>query len=320
MLSTTQLTYVSAPLALRYMAQAFRPRLGWNNQRGFPELHLVWRGAQMDPSKATYIGRLAGVTDGADDHGLSVLLPHVLGFRLLMAVLTHPSWPLPIWRALQVRNRLLLHRPLPASGSVDLAVSVGGWRVQDKGIEVDLHTVLSQHADCIWESVVTFYYRGRFGPSTAHGNVEGAPSASVSVSDPVVETALGRLNGEGRWRFGALTGDYNGIHQWDGYARRFGFAAAFSHPQRAAALCLLHLPPTVPAPQRLDLWIKGPAYYGSDLVLRHSPRACSSGCDFGLWTAEEPRPSLIGSWDSPSGELCADSGTLSDAAAKSLGV
>jgi len=93
--------------------------------------------------------------------------------------------------------------------------------------------------------------------------VEGAPQAPVSVSDPFVEAALGRLNGEGRWRFGALTGDYNGIHQWDGYARRFGFAAASTHPQRAVALCLSHLPTPASGPQQLDLWIRGPAYYGS---------------------------------------------------------
>jgi hypothetical protein len=297
------------------MLQAFRPTPGWDSKRGFPDLRLVWRGVLLEPCTANHVGLLAGVATSPDDDRLAVLLPHVVGFRLLMATLTHPSWPIPIWRALQARNRLLLHRPLRLGGHFDLAVDVSGWRVRDKGIEVDLRTALEQDGALSWESIVTFYYRGRYGTATAHGNADGAPLVAAVVADRCVTTALGRMNGEGRWEFGALTGDYNGIHQWNWYSRRFGFAAAFSHPQRAAALCLLHLPPIVPAPQRLDLWIKGPAYYGSDLVLRHSLRACSSGCDFGLWTAEDPRPSLIGSWDSPSGELCADSGTLSDAAA-----
>jgi hypothetical protein len=96
-----------------------------------------------------------------------------------------------------------------------------------------------------------------------------------------------------------LTGDYNGLHQWDAYARRFGFGAAFAHPQRIAAQCLARMAPLAElAPQRLDLWIKGPVFYGCEAVLRESTHAAGDGSDFALWVEANARPALIGSWQS----------------------
>jgi hypothetical protein len=159
-------TYVAPPSAWLYMLKAFRPSSGWNPDRGFPDLNLVWRGYRIEPEAISFLQRISGVQDGCSQELLFLLVPHVTGFRLPMAMLTHPLWPLPIWRALQVRNRLLLHRPLKAGDAGDLVTGVAGWRVLEKGIEVDLHTRLQQGDDFAWESVVTFYYRGRFGSPT----------------------------------------------------------------------------------------------------------------------------------------------------------
>ncbi len=60
----------------------------------------------------------------------------------------------------------------------------------------------------------------------------------------------------------------NGIHQWDAYARRLGFDAAFAHSQRLVAQALAHLPPLNSEAQGLDLWIEGPVAYGSQATLR----------------------------------------------------
>jgi hypothetical protein len=212
-----------------------------------------------------------------------------------MAMLTHPSWPLPIWRALQVRNRLSMYRPLSVDETADLGVQVGGWRVLDKGIEVDLNVRLQQRDACAWESVVTFYYRGRFGSPLEQGAARGAAPMSPAVDQLSVEAAQWHIDGAHRWRFGALTGDYNGIHQWNWYARYLGFAAAFAHPQRVAAECLAHLPLSGFPPRQLDLWIKGPAYYGSEVIERYSPVPDGEGQDFALWIAGDERPALVGS-------------------------
>jgi hypothetical protein len=295
-MSTHAEAYAAAPSALRYMLQACLPSPGWDAKRGFPDLRITWAGYRIE---AETIRSLAHATDtevGPLVDKLLVLLPHVTGFRLLMAMLTHSAWPLPIWRALQVRNRLLLHRPFQAGERFDLITHVAGWRVLEKGIEVDLHTRLHQGIECAWESVVTFYYRGRYGASVEHGAALGAAPTTPTVGNQDTTTAHDCIEGTDRWCFGALTGDYNGIHQWDWYARQFGFPAAFAHPQRVAARCLANLPPSAPIPQQLDLWIKGPVFYGRELVQRQSTPAANERQDFGLWIAGDARPALVGSW------------------------
>jgi hypothetical protein len=109
-----------------------------------------------------------------------------------MAMLTHPSWPIPIWRALQVRNRLLLHRPIELGEQFDLVADVSGWRILEKGIEVDLRTRLQKGGEIHWESVVTFYYQGPYGPVLDHGEAVGAPTVSPKIDD--------RAEPHARWR------------------------------------------------------------------------------------------------------------------------
>jgi hypothetical protein len=127
----------------------------------------------------------------------------------------------------------------------------------------------------------------------------GAPPASPRVDDHNQEAAQWNVDGDHRGRFGALTGDYNGIHQWDGYARRLGFRKAFAHPQRLAAQCLARLPAPDGLPMQLDLWIKGTVFYGSGVVLSHAPRAAADGQDFALTLAGDERPALAGSLCKP---------------------
>jgi hypothetical protein len=181
------------------MPRAFRPSSGWNHDRGFPDLNSTWRGYHIEPQVTQFLRIISGVQDHPSQELLSLLFPHVTGFRLLMTILTHPLWPLPIWGALQVRNRLLMRRLLEAGDTGDLIARVAGWRVLEKGIEVDLHTQFQQGDDCAWESVVTFYYRGRFGSPTQHGTGLGAAPISPVIDDHSTNTEEWCINGSDRW-------------------------------------------------------------------------------------------------------------------------
>ena len=294
-------TYSAAPSALRFMLRACRRPSGWHIDRAFPDLRLTWRGFRIDANVMRKLRRNIGDEDPKAEQQYSVLVPHILGFRLLMAMVSHPAWPLPVWNALQVRNRLLLHRPLQPGATFDLVTRVAAWRVIEKGIEVDLHTRLQHGDECAWESVVTFYYRGRFGSPAECGAALGAAPDSPVVDNRDANRAQWRIDGRRRWRFGVLTGDYNGIHQSNWYARRLGFPAAFAHSQRIAAQCLAHLPSLGEVPQQLDLWIKGPVFYGCDVTQRHAMRATCDGHDFALCVADDERPALVGSWRKTAG-------------------
>jgi len=295
-MTTPLITYTMAPSALGYMLQAFMPSRGWHVDEGFPELHAAWTNFRIETKALVEIQGVAGSGNRLSAGKLALLAPHVMGFRLLMAVLTHRGWPLPIWSALQVRNRLTLHRSLRDGEALPLTARMAAWRVLDKGLEVDLQTSLGPSGACAWESVVTFYYRGRFGQPAEHGSALGAALLAPNIGEHYLRSGEWHVNRDNRWGFGALTGDYNGIHQWDWYARCFGFRGAFAHPQRVIAQCLAHLPAQDAGKPQLDLWIRGPAYYGTKVALRQSVQAIDGGCDFALYVEGEARPALLGIW------------------------
>ena len=83
------------------MARAALPSRRLAAGGDLPQIVARWIGFRIHP------GRLAAFHDATasrQDDGISILYPHVLGFRLQMVLLTHPAFPLPIWNALQIRN------------------------------------------------------------------------------------------------------------------------------------------------------------------------------------------------------------------------
>lgn len=274
------------PAPLAYMLRALRPSRGLREGGGFPPLRAIWRGMRIDQRELDAFLRLTGLKA---DQGLPMLYPHVVSFPLLMAMLTCPAFPLPIWSALQIRNHLLQHRPLSGSEALDVEIHVAGQRILDKGAEVDLHTAVNSQSGLLWESLNTFYFRGRFGATV--------PLSALAQAPSVGDAMLARWrtqSGVGR-QFGRLTGDYNGIHLSDWYARLFGFRRAFHHPQLVLGQCMAHLPsPDATCPQRLDAWLKGPVFYDWDVALHASKEA--NGMAFALIPDGDARPAMLGRW------------------------
>ncbi len=276
------------PSALAFMLNALRPSPGLRSAGCFPPIIVRWRKHRVDRSQLLDFLQLTGLRA---DASLPMIYPHVFGFRLQMVVLTHPTFPIPIWRALQIRNHLVQHRSIPLDSALDLETCVAGQRILEKGAEVDLRTTVSVGAERMWESLNTFYYRGRFGrPETA-----STLSNSPQIPTPIV--AQWHLPSGVGWRFARMTGDYNGIHRWHWYARLSGFQQAFFHPQMVAGQCMSHLPaPDPEKPQRLDLWLKGPVYFNSVVSLRAA--TVENVTAFALTLRGDERPVILGRWGS----------------------
>lgn len=271
-------SYTHVPSALAFMLRVARPRAG----RGVPPPIVVrWQGARIAPRRlATYRAAI-----GRPDEGeISVLYPHVLGFPLHMALLTHRAYPLPIWRALQIRNVLRRLRTIDPTARFDVETRVAAHRPVEKGLEVDLETRFASGGECVWESTTTYFYRGRF--EGAPMDAEAAPPVAM---DPAAESFA--LPAHGGFGFARLTGDFNGLHWAKPYARRFGYRTAFLHPQRAAGLCMARLRAPASVAQQLRLWIKGPMFYGAKVRMHRAGAAC-----FGLSVGDDPRMALVGEW------------------------
>lgn len=279
-------SYRQAPSAPKFMARAFRRSRGLAARATIPRIEVEWNGWRLEPAQLDAFRRSTGL--GADE-GMPLLFPHVAGFRLQMALLTHPAYPLPVWTVLQVRNRLVRHVHVDPGEKLDLRTCVGEQRIVERGIEVDLISRAMRGPACCWEGRTTFFHRGRFGQADPAGHTVALPDLSRAA--PVARFGMPARSG---WGFGRLTGDYNGIHCWNWYARRLGFRGAFAHSQRVAGMCLARLPAPGTQAQTLDLWIKGPVFYGAEVVLNAAN--VQDGLGFGLSLQGDSRSALIGHW------------------------
>ena len=282
MTGDVELSFRRRPSSLRYMLRAMMPvrrELTLN-----PQFVATWRHHRVDrPALASFLA-ITGLPDGPD---LPLLYPHVFGFRLAMAVLTHPAFPVPIWGVLQTRNALVQHSAIPVESAMDIEARVLAGRATAKGAEFDLGTTVHVGSALAWESVVTFFARGRFGAPGSESPITRSPTEFGSVA------AEWTPRNAGHWRVGGFTGDYNGIHLWDAYARRLGFPRALFHPPRVLGECLSRLPgaPLRGGPQRLDAWLKGPVPHGTPVRLRATRG--TNPTTFALF-AESDRPCIVG--------------------------
>lgn len=277
-----QTVYHARPSVPGFMFSAFLPSPGLAKTGGFPDMDFRWLGHRLESRQAADFAALTGL---APTGLYSVLHPQTTAFALKMALLTHRAFPEPIWRNLQIRNHLLLRRPIPIEASLDLRLRIAAWRVLEKGVEIDLHLSAALGTEVAWESLDTFYIRGRYGAA-------GAPSPWAEAPAPGDGTiATWTMPSDGRLAYGRLTGDYNGIHLADGYARLFGFAGAFFHPQRVLGQVAAHLKgPGPDKPQRFDAWLKGPVPYGASVKLVGGTEA------FALLVGDAAKPAILGAW------------------------
>jgi len=279
------LSYEAPPATWRFMLGALVPSPGL--ARGARRIAARWQGHRPDASALDVLARATGL---ATRPALPIIYPYAVGFRLHMAVLTHPRYPLPIWGALQVRNRIIQHRPIPSDSALDIETLTADRRILEKGVEIDIRTVVRIRGELVWESTNTAYYRGRYGVpdgSSGSGDTPDLPSETVAEWE---------MPSTANPAFARLTGDHNGIHRWDWYARRFGFRRAFFHPQLVVGQCLTRLqgPPPRGA-EHLDLWLKGPVYVGSRVTLRAATRPAGI-TTLALHADGDARPAIVGRW------------------------
>ncbi len=280
---TVSLHYRRRPSVLAYMLRAMSP-LAHRQGLDLP-IAARWPGHVVDRRHHSDFLRITGLP-AADT--LSILEPHVFGFPLTMALLTHPSFPVPIWGVLQTRNHLVQHRPLARDAPMDLEAHLVDARTLEKGAELDVRTTVTVDGRCAWESLVTFFTRARFAP-------HGEPSTQARAPDvraPEVERFT--MSDDDHWRFCALTGDYNGVHTFDAWARRFGFARALYHPARVLG-CFLARRRAPLALRRLDVWLKGPISHGAEVRV-HLDEA-DDRAEFALYVDDE-RPAIVGRMES----------------------
>jgi hypothetical protein len=278
-----RLSFTAPPRALAYMAGALLPKAPRQPGLEEPAFLAAWRGFTPGDALPPGLREAAAVGAGGWIHPV---YQHAATLRLTMALLTHPRFPFPIWRLVQVRNLIVQHRACLRTERLDLEASVVWWRVVPKGMELEVLARTFAQEEPVLESTTTFFTRGDFGTAGA----ETAPTAPEPPAEVASSWCIRRC---GVGRFGRLTGDYNPVH-WSGlYARAHGLGSASAHPHRALAQLVDRLPGVeLRGPLRIEAWFKGPVGYGHPLDLSFVRRGAETV--FALRLQGDARPALVG--------------------------
>lgn len=284
------------PSVAAYMTRALLPSPGFRAGGPFPRIVERWSNIRIDGRHLRAFLEMTGLPAGDGTSKLAswpgpaaaLLYPHVFGFPLIMSLVTHRVFPFPIWGALQIRNHFLLHRPYSEHEVLDMVIRTAGQRILPKGMDVDLHTTLSASGELVWEGLTTFYYRGNYGRE------QTASPLARSLSGDRPEVTRWSMPSNVYWRFAGLTGDYNGIHWWNWWARRLGFKSALYHSQLVVGQCLARLASPAGNEQRLDIWLKGQVYHHASVRLEAT--GGSEARWFTLIMDGNKLPSMIGRW------------------------
>ncbi|CAD7704586.1 unnamed protein product [Ostreobium quekettii] len=155
----------------------------------------------------------------------------VEAFRLAMAVLFHPAFPVSVAGAVLARYTLVLtrnvqvHEKLLHSCSVDTTV-----RHTDKGdIEFDLISTATTAAagDVVWRSTLTILLINPKRVKAAKPAAGASKGVGVKISGELIDTW--HLGGDAGRRYASLNGDYNPIHLFPITAKLFGFRRPIAH-------------------------------------------------------------------------------------------
>jgi acyl dehydratase len=151
-----------------------------------------------------------------------ITMPQIVAAPLHMAVLTHPSFPMPAMGMVHVSSRITQERPIRSDEVLDVLVWIEGQRQARKGCEADLMTEVRIGGVKVWESVTTVLSMAAKG----HGQKSEAPP--VPSPDPTRSAVWTMPSDLGR-RYGTIAGDRNPIHLWPITAKLFGFKRHIIH-------------------------------------------------------------------------------------------
>ncbi|HUL31698.1 MAG TPA: hypothetical protein VLZ03_14705 [Thermodesulfobacteriota bacterium] len=139
-----------------------------------PKIRAVWKDVKIDPDHLKDFGEVCGLPS----HGefFYPLYPQTFIYPLVLRVLGHKKAPLSVFRMLNTKLQVTSHRRIGVHEPLRIISETGPLRVLPKGLELDLTSSVQANHETVWESLQTFYYRGKFG--------DGNPSHSDQPEIP----------------------------------------------------------------------------------------------------------------------------------------
>lgn len=272
-----------------FISTIFWALFGWSRkfvaEKSFPKITAQWKGVAIERKHLNTFNRLCGINDSAN---IPLIYPFTLIYPLLQRILAHKEAPLTIFRTLNSRIQVLQHRRIGINETLDIRCELVRHRIREKGLEIDIASVIEAAGEPVWENIQTYYYRGKFGAADAAyepPEFEPIPEADV-VAAWVLPAGIGLS-------FAAVSGDGNGIHYSKLYARMFGFERDFAQPLLVLTGSVEHLlNADYDKAISLDVALKGPFYYERDITLKKA--FINNETRFDIYCEGNPRPCVDG--------------------------
>ena len=157
-----------------------------------------------------------------------------------MELITSFDFPFAAMGSVHVENRIVRHRPISVTDTVDFTVHAENLREHRKGLLVDVVTDIRIGNDQAWHQVTTFLHQQR---TSLSGEPKPEPPKQPKMPPPNVILRI--TPGEIR-HYASVGGDRNPIHTSTIGAKLFGFPTAIAHGMFSGAAVLANIEGRIP--------------------------------------------------------------------------
>lgn len=285
-LPEVNLFFKQRPSGMAGVAKALWNRKYVRKNRKHPkQITAAIRDVPPDPSHVREFNTICRVPDFSHNH-LHPLYPLTHVYPLTVRVLSHKKSGFDIFKSLNVRSLIRQHRSIKIDETLTFQCSIHERRIREKGMELDVMGEVLSGGRTAWECCYTFFERGRFGGLSAAPGENGLPD----IKDPVVLGEWFLEKGDG-FRFARISGDSNGIHYWDSYARMLGFRMSFAQPVLVLGRSNPMIPLTDMDAFTFEQRLKGPVYYNSRVIVKGGSNSDDEG-RYDIFCDDNPKPCI----------------------------
>lgn len=218
---------------------------------------------------------------------LPPLYPHILAFKLQLALLTDKAFPFPLLGIIHLENRIRVLQPMTGIGPYTILVTAEDLQPYTQGAAFTIVTKVMQQQGIVWEA----YSRVLCKKATIAGEPPAKKRGERLEQSVIAQWSAPSNIGR---RYAKVSNDYNPIHLSALSARAFGFERAIAHGLWAKAKCLDALSSYLPlSGYEISVRFQKPILLPSELALKASLPG-----DHGQFSLRggKGRPHLSGKW------------------------
>lgn len=238
-----------------------------------PSTAFAVKGVKVD---INHLADYTGATGFRLENELPITYPYVLSFPLVMKVLTAQDSPIAAMGLVHLNNTIEQTRALTVDDVLDIRVHAENLRPHNKGVLLDLVTVVSVDGEDLWTQTSGFLSKGaKLSSSSPYKNLEPTDGRIVDPIDFDADEddafSRVRVTGEDIKVYAEASGDKNPIHVSGIGAKAFGFPATIAHGMWTAARLVAALEGVLPEAARFKVEFAKPVVLPGTVAIFTTP-------------------------------------------------